>query len=98
MPNPNTRNTSRDCEHGQLARSCNICELERALDEAYTSLYGISETTRISNEEMDTHKAIKSDLKSIELILLRKYERVGGLSSCEDEILRIVVAALRQFI
>jgi len=22
---------SRDCEHGQLARSCNICDLEREL-------------------------------------------------------------------
>lgn len=26
-----TVNMSRDCEHGQLARSCNICDLEREL-------------------------------------------------------------------
>lgn len=26
-----TVNTGRDCEHGQLARSCNICDLEREL-------------------------------------------------------------------
>ena len=40
---------------------------------------------------------LRSVLQSIEHILLRKSERVFGFTSCEDEILRIVVAALRQY-
>ena len=49
--------SERDCKHGQLARSCEICELERALDEVYTlyrqALLDNAELkNKVSNEDL----------------------------------------------
>ena len=58
--------TPRDCEHGQLARACRICELERELaaereraDRAKAE--GIKEGMRLAAEIMRGRKVLASD-------------------------------------
>ena len=57
----------RDCEHGQLARSCEICELKRELTEARKELAAIN-----ANSESGETKCYDSDGCPTENAVLRR--------------------------
>lgn len=48
-----TVNMSRDCEHGQLARSCNICDLERELKTVTEQRDKLLETLGLAADMLD---------------------------------------------
>lgn len=45
--------TDRDCEHGQLARSCNICDLEQELKTVTAQRDKLLETLGLAADMLD---------------------------------------------
>ena len=53
----------RDCEHGQLRRSCNICEYEKDIDILKTALISIAKRIDAGNCDEWSIKALSTTAK-----------------------------------
>ncbi len=64
-----TMNMSRDCEHGQLARSCSICDLERELkavtEQRDKLLAALVEVIQISDRDHDAWSHVKAVIAEV---------------------------------
>lgn len=49
---------ARDCKHGHLARSCEICELERQVEELRAELADVRDDLVIANQRGDAFRAL----------------------------------------
>lgn len=57
------RMSNRDCKHGQLARSCNICELEEEVNEK-------AKTIAALEQEVEALRSLLSDVTCVAITML----------------------------
>jgi len=68
---------ARDCKHGQLARSCEICELEHERDElrAQLLLTALPQVQRDRDELLVENRQLAEQVKALETLIEAERER-----------------------
>lgn len=68
---------ARDCKHGQLARSCDICELEHERDElrAQLLLTALPQVQRDRDELLVENRQLAEQVKALETLIEAERER-----------------------
>ena len=73
--------SERDCQHGQQARACNVCELERELDEARSRIVALELDADLHAHELSpTMVQARNDQLAKELV-----ETIRQLEAARDE-------------
>ena len=83
----NTKPNPRDCEHGQLARSCNICELQKRIEELEWELRRLQSV--VGQEDFDIIGDLLGDKRSEETEAEPKHEEVVNETEAEPRNVRV---------
>lgn len=70
----------RDCKHGQLRRACNICELEKEVEEIEMQ----TDKTQEWKDILITIAKVEIEINDLKRQIMRDADKIKGAERCEE--------------